>query len=338
MAPEDKANILVVDDTPTKRLALAAVLEGPEHSVVAAASGREALRLLLRHEYAVILLDVKMPEMDGFETARLIRSREQSQATPIIFVTAHTDTDMLRAYALGAVDYIITPVNPEILRAKVAVFVELYRKTQIIKRHERELESLVEERTAALRAEIAERMRAQERLYHIAHHDPLTDLPNRMLFAERLDQALSRAQWRKRVVAVLFLDLDGFKRVNDTLGHEAGDGLLCEAAARLRARVREGDTVARFGGDEFAVLLNDVASAQDVAPVAAKVLEAFSAPFAIGGQGFSVGASAGIAVYPEDGTDSRSLMKSADAAMYRGKRQGGGTCAFHRPDMSPWGS
>lgn len=338
MVPEDKADILVVDDTPATRLALVAVLKGAADSVVPAASGREALRLLLSHEYAVILLDVHMPEMDGFETARLIRSRDQSQTTPIIFVTAHTDTDMLRAYALGAVDYIITPVNPEVLRAKVAVFVELYRKTQAIKRHERELETLVEERTATLRAEIAERMRAQDRLYHIAHHDPLTDLPNRMLFAERLDQALSRAQWRKRIVAVLFLDLDGFKRVNDTLGHEAGDRLLCEAAARLLARVREGDTVARLGGDEFAVLLNDVASAQDVAPVAAKVLEVFFVPFAIEGRDFSVGASLGIAVYPEDGTDSLSLTKSADAAMYRSKRQGGGTYAFHRPDINPWGS
>ena len=166
MQVEDKASILVVDDNPAKRLALVSVLEQLNQNLVVAESGRDALRLLLSHEYALILLDVQMPDMDGFETAALIRSRKQSEVTPIIFVTAYSrgETDMLHGYSEGAVDYVFTPIIPEILRAKVSVFVDLYRKTQVIKRHEEDLENLVEQRTAALTAEIAERKRAEARI------------------------------------------------------------------------------------------------------------------------------------------------------------------------------
>ena len=152
MQVEDKASILVVDDNPAKRLALVSVLEQLNQNLVVAESGRDALRLLLSHEYALILLDVQMPDMDGFETAALIRSRKQSEVTPIIFVTAYSrgETDMLHGYSEGAVDYVFTPIIPEILRAKVSVFVDLYRKTQVIKRHEEDLENLVEQRTAAV--------------------------------------------------------------------------------------------------------------------------------------------------------------------------------------------
>jgi PAS domain S-box-containing protein len=144
VAPHDKANILVIDDKPAKRLALVSVLEELQQNVVVAESGRDALRLLLNHEYAVILLDVQMPEMDGFQTAELIRSRKQSEYTPIIFVTAYTraETDMTRGYSLGAVDFIFTPIIPEILRAKVAVFVELHFKSQAIKAHEQRLREM----------------------------------------------------------------------------------------------------------------------------------------------------------------------------------------------------
>jgi DNA-binding NtrC family response regulator len=139
MQAGDKASILVVDDNQAKCLAVASVLQDLNLNIVTVESGRDALRSLLDHEYAVILLDVKMPTMDGFETAELIRSREQSEYTPIIFVTAYssTETDMLRGYSLGAVDYIFTPIIPEILRAKVSVFVDLYHRMQETKRHER---------------------------------------------------------------------------------------------------------------------------------------------------------------------------------------------------------
>ena len=333
---ENKARILIVDDNADKRLALASVLDNLGEHVVQAESGRDALRLLLSNEFAVILLDVKMPEMGGYETAALIRTRKQSQSTPIIFVTAYNrvETDMLEGYSLGAVDYIFAPIIPEILRAKVAVFVDLYHKTQVIKRYGQELESLVALRTAALTAEIAERRQTQERLHYLAHHDALTDMPNRVLFVERLKQALARAQGRKHVVAVLFIDLDRFKLVNDTLGHEAGDQLLRTVAANLLSCIRDGDAVARFGGDEFAVFLNDVSTFEDVPPLAQKFLDALAAPFNLEGTEFFVTSSIGISLFPSDGSDTQTLMKNADTAMYRAKQQGGNNFQFYKADMN----
>jgi DNA-binding NtrC family response regulator len=160
MQAEDKASILVVDDNQAKCLAVASVLEDLNLNIVTVESGRDALRSLLDHEYAVILLDVKMPTMDGFETAELIRSREQSKYTPIIFVTAYSsaETDMLRGYSLGAVDFIFTPIIPEILRAKVSVFVDLYHRIQEAKRHEQRL------RDQQFSQEIEERKRAEKSL------------------------------------------------------------------------------------------------------------------------------------------------------------------------------
>lgn len=147
-----KVKILIVDDDATKRFALKTILAALEEVVVEAASGPDALRQLLRDEFAVVLLDVRMPTMDGFETAQLIRSRPRSELTPIIFVTAldQAETDMGRGYDLGAVDFVFAPVVPAILRAKVSVFAELYRAQQELRRYRSQLEVLVEERTAAL--------------------------------------------------------------------------------------------------------------------------------------------------------------------------------------------
>src|ERR1700716_1667604 len=147
-------NILVVDDDSTKRFALKAILAPLGENVVEASSGADGLRQLLRQEFAVVLLDVRMPMMDGFETAQLIRQRPRSELTPIIFVTAldQAETDMGRGYDLGAVDFVFAPVVPAILRAKVSVFVELYRAQQELRRYRSQLETLVEERTTALTA------------------------------------------------------------------------------------------------------------------------------------------------------------------------------------------
>ena len=149
-----KVSVLVVDDDATKRFALRTILAPLDEEVVEASSGADALRQLLRHEFAVVLLDVRMPIMDGFETAQLIRQRPRSELTPIIFVTAldQAETDMGRGYNLGAVDFVFAPVVPSIMRAKVSVFVELYRAQQELRRYRTQLETLVEERTIALTA------------------------------------------------------------------------------------------------------------------------------------------------------------------------------------------
>jgi len=183
--------------------------------------------------------------------------------------------------------------------------------------------------------DITERMQAQERLQHIAHHDALTGLPNRVLFLDRLEQALlRRAHSPDRVVAVMFLDLDRFKNVNDTLGHDVGDALLKSMAARLQGCLREGDSVARLGGDEFAVLLEDVASAEDVSTIAGKILDAFALPFSVHAHELFVTASIGISLYPNDGATAATLLKNADAAMYRAKDLGKNNYQFYSADMS----
>jgi diguanylate cyclase (GGDEF)-like protein/PAS domain S-box-containing protein len=182
--------------------------------------------------------------------------------------------------------------------------------------------------------DITERMQVQERLQYLAHHDALTELPNRVLFMDRLTHALTRAQWHERVVAVLFLDLDRFKYINDTFGHNVGDKFLQHMAARLKSCVREGDTVARLGGDEFALLLEDVGQVADIAPVADKLLAALAAPFVLEGREFFVTTSIGISLYPADGVDGQTLLKHADTAMYRAKDLGRNNYQFYSADLS----
>jgi diguanylate cyclase (GGDEF)-like protein/PAS domain S-box-containing protein len=170
--------------------------------------------------------------------------------------------------------------------------------------------------------DITAQRRAEQRLQQLAHYDHLTHLPNRTLFFDRLTQALVHAQRHRRVVAVLFLDLDRFKVINDTLGHDTGDRLLQAVAERLRTAVREGDTVARFGGDEFALALVDVAEEHDVLQVADKLLHELGRPFGLDGRELFVTTSIGISLSPHDGTDAKTLMRHADAAMYRAKKLG----------------
>jgi diguanylate cyclase (GGDEF)-like protein/PAS domain S-box-containing protein len=182
--------------------------------------------------------------------------------------------------------------------------------------------------------DISERMAFQERLQYIAHHDVLTNLPNRALFVDRLKQALARARWHNRIVAVMFLDLDRFKHVNDSLGHEAGDQLLTESARRLEANAREGDTAARFGGDEFVLMFDDLASAADADELATKTLNVFAQPFMVDDHELYLTASIGISLFPDDAEDSRTLLQNADTAMYRAKEMGKNNIQFYSREMS----
>lgn len=164
-----------------------------------------------------------------------------------------------------------------------------------------------------------------EQVTHTAHHDALTGLPNRILFYDRLNQAIVSAKRDKKLVAVLFLDLDGFKNINDTLGHDIGDALLMDVANRIKACVRESDTVARMGGDEFTVILCDVGTENGKDLVAQKILSAITQPFLLNGKSCSVSVSIGIAVYPKSGESPEELVKVADTAMYLAK-DGGKNC------------
>ena len=175
---------------------------------------------------------------------------------------------------------------------------------------------------------------AASQVEHLAYHDPLSGLPNRSLFFDRLVVALSHAQRHKHKVAVLFLDLDRFKMINDSLGHSAGDGVIRQAAERLRRCVRKEDTIARFGGDEFIVLLQIIGRAEDASRVAQKILEAFTPPFDASGREIVLTASVGIAIYPSDGADAETIVRNADTAMYRAKELGHHSYRFYAPAMN----
>jgi len=172
--------------------------------------------------------------------------------------------------------------------------------------------------------DITEHKQTEERIQYVAHHDSLTALPNRLLFNDRLGQAISVARRDSKQFALLYLDLDRFKQVNDTLGHNAGDELLTAAAGRIRQQVRESDTVARIGGDEFAVVLRDVAGREIVAAITGKIIHALTTPFDLNGrnQRVEIGVSIGIGIYPADGEDIDTLTTRADTAMYSAKLRG----------------
>ena len=183
-------------------------------------------------------------------------------------------------------------------------------------------------------ADITEVKRSQEELDFLANHDPLTELPNRRLFNDRLDHALDHARRNDSALAVLFLDLDGFKNVNDSLGHPVGDRLLVQVAQRLAQRIRQTDTLARIGGDEFLILLESVAGPEDVEVVARDILEEFRDSFRLAGQEISLSASMGISLYPADGEDTATLMKNADAALFRAKEQGRGQLQYYTRELT----
>ncbi len=186
----------------------------------------------------------------------------------------------------------------------------------------------------AIILDISERIQNEKKLQYMAHHDALTRLPNRVLFNDRLNQALAHAKRHERSVAVLFLDLDRFKIINDTLGHDVGDRALQALSDRLTSCVREGDTVSRLGGDEFAIVLEDISSVDNVATTARKILDILSQPFPLNNEEFIITTSIGISMYPSDGKDSQSLLKHADIAMYRAKDVGRNTYQFYSSEMS----
>jgi len=182
--------------------------------------------------------------------------------------------------------------------------------------------------------DLTDRKRAEQHLEYQAYHDALTGLANRRLFQEHLTLAVALAQRRKSVVAVLYLDLDHFKIVNDSLGHSMGDVMLREIATRLKAAVREGDVVARVGGDEFTIVLQELATRQDAASMAQKVLRAVAEPVQVDGHRLYITTSIGITVYPDDGEDAETLLKNADNAMYRAKSEGRNTYEMSTQDLS----
>jgi two-component system cell cycle response regulator len=291
------ASVLIVDDLESNVQLLARMLASAGYvSVASTVNPLDVCELHRKHCYDLILLDLLMPRMDGFQVMEGLKKIEPDGYLPVLVITAQPD-HKLRALKAGAKDFISKPFELAEVLARVHNMLEVRLLYKQLEHYNRALESLT-------------------------LHDVLTGLPNRRLLMDRLSLAIAHARRNKRNMAVMFLDLDGFKQINDTLGHDAGDALLSMVAARLVAAVRQEDTVARLGGDEFVIALWELGHADDVAKAASKVIQAVSQPYSIQGRGVSITASVGVGIYPTHGEEAETLMKSADLALYEAKRTG----------------
>jgi diguanylate cyclase (GGDEF)-like protein len=306
--------------------------------------GEEGLALVERaveeqRPYAVAFVDVRMPPgWDGIQTiGHLWRTDPCLQ---VVICTAYSDHSWEQIIGqLGQSDNLLILKKPFDNSEVLQVTHALARKWSLHRAvfdKMNDLEQMVNKRTRALelaneqlKLEVAERRRAEEHLKHLATHDSLTNLPNRMLMRDRLSMAIARARRQASAVALLFVDLDHFKEINDKLGHEVGDRLLTEVARRLVGTLRECDTVARMGGDEFVVVLGDLANQTAAACVTKRIAHSLAAPFTVDNHTLNVTASIGIALFPDDCGDVEQLMKCADMAMYEAKERGRNRFCFY---------
>jgi diguanylate cyclase (GGDEF)-like protein len=324
---EQKPKLLVVDDEEKNIHAIRRILESMDIEIYEASSGQNALLQVLHHKFFLILMDVQMPEMSGFETAELMLENRKTSQTPIIFITAVSKDEryVAKGYHSGAVDYIYKPIDPLSLTSKVSVFRQLW-----VQRLEIEQSNVAFRQLNRQLLETSETLqRSNEELEHIALHDALTGLANRRLFLSSLEKAIERSKRVGTHLAIFFLDLDNFKGVNDTLGHNAGDELLVKIAERLKMSVRTSDLIARLGGDEFAIMAEEIKVDLLAASIAQHILDVVSLPIEIRGHTIYQTPSIGIASYPSCGTDVDSLMQSTDTAMYRAKKDGRNNYRFY---------
>lgn len=289
--------ILIVDDQRADIQLLELVLRDAGYTRMTSTSDPRAVCALHReNHYDLILLDLQMPGMDGFEVMEKLKAIETDGYLSVLAVTARPD-HKLRALQCGAKDFVSKPFDLAEVLMRVHNLLEVRLLHEAARSHGEMLEAL-------------------------ALYDQLTGLANRRLLADRMSMAVAHARRNTTAMALVYLDLDGFKQVNDTLGHGAGDVLLQLVAKRLVATVREEDTVARSGGDEFILVLWHIGEHNYADRVARKVIDALSKPFDVDGHSVSVTASAGVAIYPVHGEDVTALTKSADLALYEAKRAG----------------
>jgi diguanylate cyclase (GGDEF)-like protein len=306
-----RPRLLIVDDISDNRTILTRRFQRHGFDVVEAESGLNAIELVETEAFDTVLLDVMMPGMDGIETLKRIRSQKSASALPVIMVTARSESDnIVDALEIGANDYVTKPVDFAVALARVNTQISRKRAEQQValankelRRANEDLERRVEERTSRLidanqrlKVEIADREESQARSQYLAYHDSLTGLGNRLLFKEQLDEALKDVSVTPHPLAVLFLDLDGFKAINDTLGHSFGDLLLKSVATKLRDLLPQTDRVARLGGDEFAILQISAAQPGSSIALAEKIIEIVGQPSNIDGHDVKVGASVVIAI------------------------------------------
>ncbi|CAM3253977.1 MULTISPECIES: putative bifunctional diguanylate cyclase/phosphodiesterase [Pseudomonas] len=427
--------LLVVDDYPENLISMRALLQREDWQVMTAASGLEALELLLAHEVDLVLLDVRMPGMDGFEVARLMRGSQRTRMTPIIFLTAHAQSSaaVLEGYASGAIDYLFKPFDPHILKPKVQALLEQQRNRRALQRLSRDLESarafnasvldnaaegilvvgeasviqyanpaisrLLNATMAELQGEsflsflqkphvptwlgfpmyeayrkgetwrqhdailrtgrgqqvpvalscaplpaeqkamvvtvldMSEVRHLHQQLEFQAVTDPLTGLLNRRGFHQAVENTLLRSERNGLSLVLLYLDLDGFKRVNDSLGHDAGDRVLRWVSEQMQACLRSYDILGRMGGDEFTALL-ELEFPEQAAKISEKLIERVSVCQQVDGLDVMLGVSIGIATFPDCGADLNGLLRAADIAMYEAKRAGRQQYRYYDQEMN----
>jgi len=310
--------ILIIDDDEQVRNLLKEILSDG-NDCASAGSAEDALTMLHNESFDLVISDINMGGISGLEL--IPRVLEQTPDTVVVMISGQQTIDYaIESMRAGAFDYITKPLDIRQIDAAVRRALEHHRLLREKRRYENHLEDLVRERTAEVE--------------HLAYYDRLTDLPNRILFADRCTQALAIAQRNQYQTGVMLVSLDRFKKINDTLGHDAGDVVLTEAAARLRNCVGEADTVARSDGDEFALLLTQAKEAGDLADVSLAIAEAFKPPFQLGRQEVYVTVSIGIGIFPLNGDDHSTILRNAGAALYRAKKQGGNNSQFYAADMN----
>ncbi len=300
--------ILVVDDLDTFRNIIAQSLAKLGHEAITAKNGNEAIELFKKVHPDLIILDVVMKGMNGFECAKQLRILVPDDWIPIIFLSgAVSDSDIEQGINAGGDDYLAKPFSEITLAAKIKAM----------------------ERIASMRLKLIETTR---NLSVLSSTDTLTGVYNRLQFDRIIKEKISSASRHRTIFAVLFIDLDKFKAVNDIFGHPTGDLLLQEAAKRLTFCLRKHDFVARMGGDEFAVILSELETPDIAGNIAKKILHVFSSPFRLEENILHISASIGIACYPLAGTDQASLIQNADIAMYQAKSKGRNNYQYHTED------
>ncbi len=322
-----RGTVVVADDDTATRMMLTQILKRQHYRVIDVSNGRLACEAVAREHPDVVLLDWEMPEMDGLAALKVLKSDNVTRGIPVVMLTTQAQIEeRVLAIEAGVQDFLIKPCHPRELVARIDQQ-RRWRNVVAI-----DVSSEATGRHLAIAEEQAlERVRAAAELDGLresATRDPLTGVANRLLLGDRLEQTILSSKRRKERFALLFIDLDGFKAVNDTHGHTVGDDVLKIVATRILNVVRESDTVARIGGDEFIVLAPRILKPANAAELASRLVESLRMPIRVGRTTVAVSASIGVSFYPLDACESEALLKSADGAMYASKHMGKNRFSF----------